>query len=121
MKHLPPLISLLALMAGVSATAQESQSKSLIRMGFDGPMCDRPAYPPAATAAEATGTTVVQYSVDSNQRLTSLRVVKSAGSTKEHRLLDRAVVEMISTCHFVKHDDPEPQTAKLEYIWKIAP
>jgi protein TonB len=83
----------------------------------------KPEYPPAATRAEATGTTVIRFTVDANGRLAGADVVRSAGPSREHRLLDRAAVSALSECRFSPGRDengrPVGASFNVEYVWKL--
>lgn len=80
-------------------------------------------YPPAAVRAEATGTTVIRFTVDATGKLASADVVKSAGPTREHRLLDRVAVTKLSECRFTPGRDVEGRAIggsfNVEYVWKL--
>jgi TonB family protein len=55
-------------------------------------------YPAAAARAQATGTTRVRFTVDAVGKLAKAEVVKSAGPSREHRMLDRIAVDKLSEC-----------------------
>lgn len=80
-------------------------------------------YPPAAQRAEATGTTVVRFTVDGTGRMTNAQVVRSAGASREHRLLDRVAVTKLSECKFSpgrdENGNPVGATVDVEYVWKL--
>ena len=80
-------------------------------------------YPPAAQRAEATGTTRVRFSVGSDGRLSGAEVVKSAGSSREHKAMDRVAVNKLSECKFTAGTDengrPVGASFDVEYVWKI--
>ena len=73
--------------------------------------------------AEATGTTVIRFTVDATGKLASADVVKSAGPTREHRLLDRVAVTKLSECRFTPGRDAEGRpiggSFNVEYVWKL--
>ena len=80
-------------------------------------------YPAAAVRAEATGTTKIRFTIDGDGKLVKTEIVKSAGSTREHKLLDRTVVDKLSTCKFTPGVD---ETGKrvgasfdVDYVWKL--
>lgn len=80
-------------------------------------------YPPAALRAEATGTTKVRFVIDGAGKLIKSEVVRSAGSSREHRLLDRVALEKLSSCNFTPGIDengkPAGGTFEVDYVWKI--
>ena len=80
-------------------------------------------YPPSAARAEATGTTKVRFSIDGQGSIVKAEVVKSAGSTRDHKLLDRVAVDKLSGCKFTPGVDesgkPVGGSFDVEYIWKL--
>ncbi len=80
-------------------------------------------YPPAAQKAEATGTTRVKFTVGADGKLANAEVIKSAGPTREHRLLDRMAVTKLSECAFKPGIDENGKAVggsfEVEYVWKL--
>lgn len=80
-------------------------------------------YPPAARRAEATGTTVVRFNVGADGKLANAEVVRSAGSSREHRTLDRVALTKLSECTFRPGADengkPTGGTFEVQYVWKL--
>jgi protein TonB len=80
-------------------------------------------YPPAAVRAEATGTTVLRFTIDLQGKVSKYDLIKSAGSSREHKMLDRVAIEKFSACHFSPGTDengrPVGATKDVEYIWKL--
>jgi protein TonB len=80
-------------------------------------------YPTAALRAEATGITKIRFTIDGQGKLVKSDVVKSAGSSREHRMLDRIAQEKLSTCRFTPGIDENGRavggTFDVEYVWKI--
>ncbi|GAA0771362.1 energy transducer TonB [Ideonella azotifigens] len=80
-------------------------------------------YPAAASRAEATGTTRVRFTVDAAGQLAKADVVKSAGPSREHRLLDRIALDKLSGCTFKagvdENGQPAGGTFEVEYLWKL--
>jgi protein TonB len=80
-------------------------------------------YPPAAQRAEATGTTKVRFTVDGEGKLVKAEVVKSAGSSREHKMLDRVALDKLSQCHFTPGVDEQGRKVggsfDVEYVWKL--
>jgi protein TonB len=85
--------------------------------------CTKPAYPPAAVRAEATGISVIKVTVGVDGRATATEIAKSSGPSREHKLLDRAAEAAIrDTCKFkpgTVDGKPEPLTTFVEYDWKL--
>jgi len=80
-------------------------------------------YPGAAVRAEATGTTVIRFNIGPDGRLVGADVVKSAGPTREHKLLDRVAVSKLSGCRFSAGTDengrPVGAFTDVTYVCKL--
>ena len=80
-------------------------------------------YPSAALRAEATGLTRIRFTSDGDGKLVKAEIVKSAGSSREHKLLDRVAESKLSTCKFTPGADETGKRAggtfEFEYLWKI--
>lgn len=85
--------------------------------------CEKPEYPSAAARAEATGTTKIRFVVDASGAVSKAEVQSGAGSSREHRLLDRTAVEALSKCRFKPGTDEQGKavggTTVVEYVWKL--
>jgi len=80
-------------------------------------------YPAAAVRAEATGVTRIKFTVDATGKVSASEVVKPAGNTREHRLLDRVALQKLSECRFKAGSDdqgrPVGGSFEVEYVWKL--
>jgi len=80
-------------------------------------------YPVAAARAQATGTTRVRFTVDAEGKLAKAEIVKSAGPSREHRMLDRIAVDKLSECKFRpgldENGHPAGGTFEAEYVWTL--
>ena len=80
-------------------------------------------YPSAAKRAEATGTTKVRFTVGADGKLASAEVAKSAGPSREHKMLDRIAVSKLSECTFRAGVDENGRPAggsfEVDYVWKL--
>lgn len=80
-------------------------------------------YPAAALRAEAVGTTKVRFTIGPDSKLVGAEVVKSAGPSREHKMLDRLAVAKLSECSFKAGTDeggkPVGASFDVEYVWKI--
>jgi periplasmic protein TonB len=80
-------------------------------------------YPPAAQRAEATGTTRIRFNIGPDGKMLGAEVIKSAGPSREHKLLDRVAVAKLSECKFQPGNDetgkPVGATTEVEYVWKL--
>jgi periplasmic protein TonB len=80
-------------------------------------------YPAAAARAQATGTTKVRFTIDGQGKLVKAEVARSAGSSKEHRALDRVAIDKLSECTFTAGIDengrPTGGVFEVDYVWKL--
>lgn len=80
-------------------------------------------YPAVARRAEATGTTHLRFTIDATGALARSEIVRSAGPTREHRLLDRAAESKLAACAFTPGIDetgrPVGGTFDVEYVWRL--
>ncbi len=83
----------------------------------------RPTYPAQAYLTNTQGTSVVKITVAATGTVMSVDVVKSAGATPEHRLLDEAAAAALRTCPFKpgvdKEGNPVGGTFEVSYRWMI--
>lgn len=109
--------------APVAAPPAPPVARQAIPARIDVSSCEKPEYPAAATRAEATGTTKIRFTVDASGKVSKSELEKSAGSSREHRLLDRAAIEALSKCPFKPGMDeqgkPVGAVAIVEYVWKL--
>lgn len=81
-------------------------------------------YPAAARRSEATGTTKVRFNVGPDGKLSGPpEVVRSAGPTREHKMLDRVAVAKLGECSFTAGRDetgkPMGGSFEVDYVWKL--
>jgi len=73
-------------------------------------------------AFAATGTTKIRFTVDATGKVSKAEIEKSAGPSREHRLLDRTAIDALSKCPFKPGTDENGQavgaTTVVEYVWK---
>jgi protein TonB len=104
--------------APVAAPVRRSAVAAVIDVGT----CEKPEYPAAALRAEATGTTKIRFTVDAAGVVSKSEIERSAGASREHRLLDRTAVEALSKCRFKPGTDENGKatggTTVVDYVWK---
>jgi periplasmic protein TonB len=80
-------------------------------------------YPAAARRAEATGSTKIRFNVGADGKLANAEIVKSAGPSREHKMLDRLAQSKLSECKFKAGIDetgkPTGGRFDVEYVWKL--
>ncbi len=80
-------------------------------------------YPAAARRAEATGSTRVRFNVGVDGKLAGIELLKSAGPSREHKMLDRVAQTKLSECTFKPGIDetgkPVGGVFEVEYVWKL--
>ena len=80
-------------------------------------------YPSAARRSEATGTTSIRFTVGADGKMTGAEVVRSAGPSREHKLMDRTALSKLSECSFKAGIDdtgkPVGGTFQVDYVWKL--
>ena len=84
--------------------------------------CEKPEYTTAARRAEATGSVIVIYTMETDGRITEASVEKSSGPTREHKQLDRATLEAVKNCRGrpgMVDGKPEKLSGRVEYVWKL--
>ena len=83
----------------------------------------RPNYPQAAVRANAQGVTGLAFHVDATGKVTQVDIVKSSGSTREHRLLDETAASALSHCPFKAAVDenghPIEAVVPISYTWRL--
>ena len=91
---------------------------TLFPMG-NGVECPHPDYPSAALRAQASGLSGVEITVDADGLLVDGRVVSPSGTTREHRLLDRAALEAFALCRFPHASTPGTRAFRVGFDWHI--
>jgi protein TonB len=84
--------------------------------------CAKPEYNAAARRADAQGTVVVVYTMDTSGVISDARVEKSSGMTREHKMLDRMTLEAVQACKGTPgtlDGKPEKLSGRIEYVWKL--
>jgi periplasmic protein TonB len=80
-------------------------------------------YPAAARRSETTGTTRIKFTVGADGKLAKVDVARSAGPSREHKMLDRVAVAKLSECTFKAGTDEAGKatggTFEVEYVWKL--
>jgi len=83
----------------------------------------RDDYPAAALRAEATGDVDIRFTIGPDGKLTKAEIIKSAGPSREHKMLDRVTLSKLSECTFKPGLDengaPVGGTFVQGYRWKI--
>ncbi len=84
--------------------------------------CDRPEYTAAARRAEASGDTVIVYTMDVTGVINEASIEKSSGPLRENKILDRLALEAVKACKGTPGTiDGKPQklTGRITYAWRL--
>jgi protein TonB len=84
--------------------------------------CAKPEYNAATRRADAQGTVVVTYTMDTSGAISEARVEKSSGMSREHKMLDRMTLDAVQGCKGTPgtvDGKPEKLTGRIEYVWKL--
>lgn len=81
-------------------------------------------YPAAAKRAEATGTTRIRFTIGPDGRIVGApEIVKSSGSSREHKMMDRVAASKLGECKFSPGVDengrPVGASVDVDYVWKL--
>ena len=115
--HVAPAPAVVAPPAPVARAPVRTEPK----VDFAG-KCEQPEYSAAARRAEAQGTVVVIYTMDTSGVINEATVEKSSGPTREHKMLDRLTLEAVKACRGTPgtlDGKPEKLTSRVAYVWKI--
>jgi TonB family protein len=82
--------------------------------------CDpQPNYPVQARRAEATGVVELEFNLNERGSAGLIAVRKSSGISREHKLLDRASVEFVSSCLFPAKLVDTTRPYGVAYRWSL--
>jgi protein TonB len=84
--------------------------------------CAKPEYNAATRRADAQGTVIVTYTMDTSGAISEARVDKSSGMSREHKMLDRMTLDAVQGCKGTPgtvDGKPEKLTGRIEYVWKL--
>jgi protein TonB len=84
--------------------------------------CAKPEYNAATRRADAQGTVIVSYTMDTNGAISEARIEKSSGMSREHKMLDRMTLEAVQACKGTPgtvDGKPEKLSGRIEYVWKL--
>ena len=95
-------------------------SRTAPSLDFNG--CEKPAYDAATLRAGVTGTVVVGYAMDIQGNISEARIERSAGASREHKMLDRLTIAAVVRCRGrpgTVDGKPEMLRGSVEYAWKL--
>ena len=82
-----------------------------------------PAMPKRAAEAHAQGTSRIRFHVDETGKVTAAEIIRSAGQTSAHRLLDNAARQALAQCPFTPARDangqPVASDVDVSYAWTL--
>ena len=95
---------------------------SRIAPSLDFNSCEKPTYDAATTRAGVTGTVVVGYAMDTQGNISEARIERSAGASREHKMLDRFTIRAVTRCRGkpgTVSGKPETLRGSVAYAWKL--
>ena len=84
--------------------------------------CEKPTYDAATMRAGVTGTVVVGYAMDTQGNISEARIERSAGASREHKMLDRLTIAAVTRCRGrpgTIDGKSEMLRGSVEYAWKL--
>lgn len=81
--------------------------------------CGETAYPEVAEREGAQGVTRIRFSVDAQGMAIEPHILNGSGTTRAHRVLDRAAVEALATCAFPLDRTPPGTAMVVDYVWRL--
>jgi protein TonB len=84
--------------------------------------CEKPAYDALSLRAGVTGTVVVSFVMDTHGNISEARVERSAGASREHKMLDRLTIAAVTRCRGrpgTVDGKPETLRGSVEYAWQL--
>jgi len=83
----------------------------------------RPAYPAAAQRAGAEGISRIRFTVDALGHVVGAQILQASGTTREHRMMDKAAAEALAQCPVTIGIDESGRavggTADVDYVWTL--
>ena len=110
------LAFLIAAMLAACTTPTPTQRR---RVSVGAGNCGQPPYPVEARQSEATGTTMLEFEVSPEGKVTRIAIIGSSGATPGHKALDSLALETLNKCAFPPAPGFLPATAKISYVWQI--
>jgi protein TonB len=109
-----------ALATAPAPPAPAPPSRTAPSLDFNG--CERPTYDAATSRAGVTGTVVVGYAMDTQGNISEARIERSAGASREHKMLDRLTMAAVTRCRGrpgTVDGKPEVLRGSVEYAWRL--
>ena len=100
--------------------APVTQSRTEPSLDFNN--CEKPAYDATTTRAGVTGTVIVGYTMDTRGNISEARIERSAGTSREHKMLDRLTIAAVTRCRGrpgTVDGKPEMLRGSVEYAWRL--
>lgn len=85
----------------------------------EGVTCPHPDYPAAALRAQVEGVSTVKVTFDQQGQLVDGAVISPSGTTREHRLLDRAALESLALCQVPDAVASGNRSFVTSYRWRL--
>ena len=112
----------LALQGQARAQAASAAAANRVDWAVGSLACQRnPEYPPAAMRARAIGDTTVHVHADADDNIVDVHLLRPSGMTREHVLLDDAVLAVLRQCRFARAASTPraDQWSVITFRWRI--
>jgi periplasmic protein TonB len=109
-----------ALLTVPAPIAPVPTSRTAPSLDFNG--CEKPTYDAATMRAGVTGTVVVGYAMDTHGNISEARIERSAGASREHKILDRLTIAAVTRCRGrpgTVDGKSETLRGSVEYAWRL--
>jgi protein TonB len=116
----PPAPSTTPSVATAPAAPPAPPARTAPKLDFNA--CAKPEYNAATRRADAQGTVIVTYTMDTTGTISEARVEKSSGMSREHKMLDRMTLDAVQACKGTPgtvDGKPEKLSGRIEYVWKL--
>jgi TonB family protein len=122
-----PVEKVVPLSPAILALLEDAFASEPVTRGFSSPKsrldsCKLPEYPAASRRTEATGSTRLAFHIRADSTVIDGEVVKSAGSSPAHKLLDVTALFSLMQCKFEParfRGEPLDAWTLIEYQWKL--
>lgn len=117
--HLTQTLLVLSVLASAFSTVAQPVEKVPVDFG----KCPRPEYPTPSRAKGVQGITTLIYELGEDGSVKSIMIEKSAGDTREHKMLDKVALDTARRCKITSMaeiDRPLSIRGRVSYRWSLS-